>query len=106
MIYIDPPYNTGKDFILDDPAAENKFQVALGKAYFKTSDYQMAQKWLELALTTGSVSSGEVIEYLGDTAFMQGNTSAAVEYWNQALPLGGTSDTLERKIADEQYITE
>ncbi|MFK7756069.1 MAG: tetratricopeptide repeat protein [Flavobacteriales bacterium] len=98
--------STGKDFILDDPAAENKFQVALGEAHFKAEEYQLAQNWLEQALTTGSVSSVSVIERLGDTAAQLGNTTTALEYWNQAKGLGGASEELDRKIADERYIAE
>ncbi len=73
---------------------------------FKAENFTVAQKWIDSALTHGGDSRGKILELAGDIYAKLGNTSQAVSYWTAAKERGNTSSVIERKIADEQYISE
>lgn len=43
-----------------------------------------------------------VLEHYGDVLFQMGDAQGALQYWTKAQEKGGTSEFLEKKIADRK----
>ncbi len=69
----------------------------LGWVYFMLGNYSDAQQYIAKAVATGGASA-EVTEHLGDVYFKLGDKDKAVEFWQDALKMNTTSQTLKEKI--------
>lgn len=74
-----------------------------GFILFQKKQYQSALVQLEKASSI-LTSDQEVWEHLGDTYFMLGNESKALECWNKALTLNPNHSKLKEKINQKKFI--
>jgi cytochrome c-type biogenesis protein CcmH/NrfG len=58
---------------------------------------------LEIAVKLNSTDQ-EIWEHLGDSYFMLGNESKALECWNKAIQLNPTHPKLKEKINQKKFI--
>lgn len=65
---------------------------------FQMGQYNDALQWIESAINTGKITSGEVYEHYGDILYKTGNIEKAVQQWKTAQTLGGASDKINSKI--------
>ncbi|TAK33679.1 MAG: tetratricopeptide repeat protein [Saprospiraceae bacterium] len=77
---------------------------ALAFVLYKMKDYKTAKDWLEKALQHGGQSNPVVLEHYGDVLFQTGNTAQALEYWQEALENGGTSELLKKKVKEGKLV--
>ena len=71
-----------------------------GWVLYIAKDYKNARKYLEKSLAKSS--EGTTLEHYGDVLFKLGDTSKAIEQWQKAKTLGGTSQLIDKKIADKK----
>jgi tetratricopeptide repeat protein len=73
---------------------------------FMQKKYAEALSYIDQALAndTDSVKSATVIEHAGDIYAMNGKTDQAIDYWKQALEIGGKNALISRKIKAKRYI--
>jgi tetratricopeptide (TPR) repeat protein len=84
-------------------SSENpNFHDTKGYILFQQEKYNDALPSFEKA-TQLEPSSSVFVEHLGDCYFKVGNTTKAVEYWNQAKALGSRNKNIEKKIEKKQY---
>jgi len=69
----------------------------LGWVYFMLGNYTEAERYIAKAVATGAASA-EVTEHLGDVYFRLGNKDKAIEFWQHALNMDKTNQTLKEKI--------
>lgn len=67
---------------------------------YMMEDYKQAHKYLELAVKYDPSST--IIEHYGDVLFQLGEVEEAINQWKKARELSGSSDMLDKKIADRQ----
>lgn len=71
-----------------------------GWILYIAKDYKSARKYLEKAIAKNP--SGTILEHYGDVLFKLGDTTKAIEQWQQAKSKGGTSKLIDKKIADKK----
>lgn len=69
----------------------------LGWIYFVLDNYAEAQKYIAQAVATGSASA-EVTEHMGDVYYRLGNKDKALEFWQNALHMDKSNQSLKEKI--------
>ena len=74
-----------------------------GFILFQKKQYQAAATQLEIAVKLNSTDQ-EIWEHLGDSYFMLGNESKALECWNKAIQLNPTHPKLKEKINQKKFI--
>ena len=74
-----------------------------GFILFQKKQYQAAVAQLEIAVKLNSTDQ-EIWEHLGDSYFMLGNESKAIECWNKALLLNPAHSKLKEKINQKKFI--
>lgn len=67
-----------------------------GWVLFQSGDFKKARKYLEMAVE--NAVSGEIVEHYGDVLFKLGEQEKALEQWQKAKKLGGTSADINKKI--------
>lgn len=72
--------------------------------FFVQGNYTLAKIYIENALEKDKTKSAELVDHYGDILFMNGDKEKAVEQWKKAKEMGKTSEILDRKIAEGQYI--
>lgn len=72
-----------------------------GWILYQLGKYKEAEEWLARAAKMGN-KSAVILEHYGDVLYKLGRTEEAIDYWKEARQAGGTSDTLEKKIADKK----
>ena len=70
---------------------------------FCKKEYNSAEQFLQQSLRAGGDKDGTIVEHYGDVLFFLDKKEKAIEYWEKAKDLGGTSENIERKIDDEKY---
>lgn len=70
---------------------------------FQEQKYEEAKKWQEKALENGGTGSGTILEHYGDMLYKLNDTNKAVEYWLKAKTIGGASELIDKKIAEQKY---
>lgn len=65
---------------------------------YQSGKYEEAKKYLDLAITHGGGSSGEILEHYGDVLYRLGEKDEALKYWQQAQAAGQDSEELVKKI--------
>lgn len=71
-----------------------------GWVLYVMGDYKESVKFLEKATTLGE--DGTVIEHYGDVLFQLGDVNGAVQQWEKAKLAGGTSEFIDKKIAERK----
>lgn len=74
-----------------------------GFILFQKKQYQAAVTQLEIAVKLNSTDQ-EIWEHLGDSYFMLGDESKALECWNKGLSLNPTHVKLKEKINQKKFI--
>lgn len=78
------------------------FMDTYGWVLFQMQRYQEALPWSEKAVSLMASPDGESLEHYGDILFMNGKVDEAVTQWNNAKNAGGTSSTINQKIANKK----
>ena len=87
--------------LINHPTLEDTYAFLL----FQNEELKMAQKWIKQSLNHGGDKTGSTLELAGDIHAKLGEMEEAKDYWKKAQALGGTSNLIEIKIADERYIS-
>ena len=74
-----------------------------GFILFQKKQYQAAVTQLEIAVELNSTDQ-EIWEHLGDSYFLLGNETKALECWNKGLSLNPTHAKLKEKINQKKFI--
>jgi tetratricopeptide (TPR) repeat protein len=74
-----------------------------GFILFQKKQYEAAITQLEIAVKLNTTDQ-EIWEHLGDSYFMVGNETKAMEYWNKGLSLNSTHAKLKEKINQKKFI--
>lgn len=74
--------------------------------FFEQGSYTLAKIYIENALAKDKTNSAELVDHYGDILFMSGEKEKAVEQWQKAKEMGKKNQTLDRKIAEKQYLPE
>ena len=83
----------------------SSFEDTYGWILFQEKKYGDALQWLTQAETHGGSGSGTILEHIGDTFFMMGDSTKALGYWNKAKAAGnGASTLIDRKISQQKYL--
>ncbi len=80
----------------------NSYLDTYGWILYQQSKYDDAKVWIGKALDNGGRNNGTLLEHYGDVLFKLGETENAVKYWIDAKKVGGTSDFIDKKIADKK----
>ena len=80
----------------------NSYLDTYGWILYQQSKYDDAKVWIGKALDNGGRNNGTLLEHYGDVLFKLGETENAVKYWMDAKKVGGTSDFIDKKIADKK----
>ena len=70
-----------------------------GWVLYNVEKYEEAAKFLKKAAELDD--DGTIYEHLGDVLFKLGDTIGALENWNKAKEMGGTTDKIDQKIEDQ-----
>ena len=75
---------------------------------FRQGRYGEAQQFIDQALSNDTSATGQaiILEHAGDIYAMCGDTERALDYWQQAVDLGGESAVLTRKLRLKRYVDE
>jgi len=79
------------------------YQDTFGWILFQENKYDDAKVWIGKALDNGGREDGTVLEHFGDILYKLGEIDNALKYWMDAKKAGGTSDLIDRKIADKKF---
>ncbi len=71
-----------------------------GWVLYVMGEYKAAEKVLKKA--TEKISDGTIVEHYGDVLFKLGEVDKAIENWEKAKQLGGTSEHLDKKIEERK----
>lgn len=80
------------------------YEDTYGWILYGLGQYTEAKEWLDKALNHGGDADGTVLEHYGDVLFKLGDTTGALEYWKKAKEKSGTTDLLDKKIAEKRLI--
>lgn len=80
----------------------SSYQDTYGWILYKMKKYDDAKVWIGKAIENGGKANGVLLEHYGDVVYQLGETDAALKYWMEAKKYGGTSDLLDKKIADKK----
>lgn len=103
-------YLLGKDDLKTAKAAAERaakqvpynpyYANGLAAVYYQEGSYKSAEEWCTKARENGASYWPSAMELAGDIEFQLKHTEQAVEYWQRAKALGGSSKRLEDKIAN------
>lgn len=101
----------------------NSYQDTYGWILYQMKKYEDAKLWIGKALDNGGrpdpnpevvkydsqgkplrpyAGNGTLLEHYGDVLFKLGDKDGAVKYWMDAKKAGGTTDMIDKKIADKK----
>ena len=80
----------------------NSYLDTYGWILFQEGNFENAKVWIYKALENGGKDNGTILEHYGDILYKLNDTDKALEYWNNAKSKGGTTDLIDRKIADRK----
>lgn len=87
---------------VDLEPTNNSFLDTYGWILYQKGDFEGAKKWIGKALDNGARGNGVILEHYGDILFKLGDVEKALGYWNDAKQKGGSSEFLDKKIADKK----
>lgn len=73
---------------------------------FEKGNYAEARLYIDDAMKNDGGKSEVIVEHCGDIYYMTGDADKALDYWKQALEMGGNSATLKQKIRKKKYISD
>ena len=88
---------------LERQATNVSFMDTKGFILFQQEKYNEAKIQFQKALTSGGDKNTAVLEHLGDTFFKLNEKSNSVKYWKMSQELGNSSETLEKKIKNQNW---
>ncbi|MDE0471652.1 MAG: tetratricopeptide repeat protein [Ekhidna sp.] len=71
-----------------------------GWVLYRRGNFKESKKYLEKAVALDE--DGTIIEHFGDVLFRLGKTEEALRQWERAKEVGGASEFINRKIADQK----
>ncbi len=80
----------------------NSYQDTYGWILFQQNKYDDAKVWIGKALDNGGRGNGTLLEHYGDVLYKLGETENALKYWMDAKKASGTTDLIDKKIADKR----
>jgi tetratricopeptide (TPR) repeat protein len=80
----------------------NSYQDTYGWILYQMKKYEEAKIWIGKALDNNGRSSGTLLEHYGDVLYQLNDHENALKYWIDAKKAGGTSDLIDKKIADKK----
>ncbi|MGQ0829322.1 MAG: tetratricopeptide repeat protein [Bacteroidota bacterium] len=82
------------------------YQDTYGWILYQMKKYDDAKLWIGKALNNMEINkerkSGTVLEHYGDILYQLGDKDNALNYWMDAKKAGGTSEFIDKKIADKK----
>jgi len=66
--------------------------------YYKKGEFEQARKILKRVITSDDAKSADILEHYGDILYKLNKVNLAVEHWEKAYKLAGTSIELKEKI--------
>jgi tetratricopeptide (TPR) repeat protein len=79
------------------------YEDTYGWVLFRMGKYKSAKAWMEKALShPGAKNHPGYLEHYGDILYRNHEVDQAVTYWKMAKEKGGTSASLDRKIAKQK----
>jgi tetratricopeptide (TPR) repeat protein len=80
----------------------NSYEDTYGWILYQMKKYDDAKTWIGKALDSGGKNSGTILEHYGDVLFKLGDVENALKYWIDAKKAGGTTNLIDKKIADKK----
>ncbi|OFY86729.1 MAG: hypothetical protein A3F72_00060 [Bacteroidetes bacterium RIFCSPLOWO2_12_FULL_35_15] len=80
----------------------NSYQDTYGWVLYKMGKFEDAKLWIGKAIENGGKANGTLLEHYGDILYKLGDSDNALKYWIDAKNAGGTSEHIDKKIADKK----
>ena len=80
----------------------NSYQDTYGWILYQMKKYDDAKVWVGKAVDNGGRNNGTLLEHYGDILYQLGNKDEALKYWIDAKKAKGTSELIDKKIADKK----
>lgn len=80
----------------------NSYQDTYGWILYQMKKYEEAKIWIGKALNNGGMNNGTLLEHYGDVLYQLGDKAEALKYWMDAKKAGGTTDQVDKKIAEKK----
>lgn len=80
----------------------NSYQDTYGWILYQMNRYEDAKIWIGKAIENGGAGNGTLLEHYGDILFKLNEVNEALSYWEKAKKAGGTTDLIDKKIADKK----
>lgn len=80
----------------------NSYQDTYGWVLYKMGKFDDAKLWIGKAIENGGKANGTLLEHYGDILYKLGDINNALKYWMDAKNAGGTSEYIDKKIADKK----
>ena len=85
--------------LIENNSNVSNYLDTYGWVLYVSKDYKKASKYLEQAAENSN--SGSIKEHFGDVLFKLGEVEKALEQWQKAKKIGGTSDLIDKKIQNK-----
>jgi tetratricopeptide (TPR) repeat protein len=82
--------------------SSNSYQDTYGWILYQMKKYEEAKVWIGKAIENGGADNGTLLEHYGDVLFKLNDIENALKYWIDAKKAGGTTDLIDKKIADKK----
>jgi tetratricopeptide (TPR) repeat protein len=80
----------------------SSYQDTYGWILYQKHKYEEAKIWIGRAIDNGGKPNGTLLEHYGDTLYKLGEKEGALQYWMDAKKAGGTTNLIDKKIADKK----
>ncbi len=80
----------------------SSYQDTYGWILYQMKKYEDAKIWVSKAIGNGEKANGTLLEHYGDILYQLNDKENALKYWIDAKKAGGTTDLIDKKIADKK----
>ncbi len=80
----------------------SSYQDTYGWILYQMKKYEDAKIWIGKAIANGGEENGTLLEHYGDILYQLHDIENALKYWINAKKAGGTTDLIDKKIADKK----
>ena len=80
----------------------SSYQDTYGWILYQTGKFEDAKIWIGKAIDNGGEKNGTLLEHYGDVLYMLNEKEGALNYWMEAKKAGGSTDLIDKKIADKK----
>ena len=87
---------------LEIEPSSNSYQDTYGWILYQMKKYDEAKLWIGKAIANGGSESGTLLEHYGDVLYKLNDIENALKFWIDAKKAGGTTDLIDKKIADKK----